>query len=109
GLNTLWIDESASAATIEEAANLGFWMVPSLRSLPAPGPGNRVEGQLASTEAFTRLTSRFLEKDAVLAWDLGTDLGGEQCPRALEMARAFRAADPSRPVIADVWEGSKGF
>lgn len=111
GLNTIWLDESVPTSTIEEAANLGFWMVPTLRSLSAPatGPGNRVEGQLASSETFNRLTSRFLEKDAVLAWDLGNDLDTEQYPRVMRLAEAFRTADPQRPVIADVWDGSRGF
>src|SRR5262249_2304107 len=55
------------------------------------------------------LTSRFMEKDAVLAWDLGHDLDNDQVPRALRLAEAFRAADPQRPVIADVWDGSRAY
>lgn len=109
GLNTVWLDESASSATLAEASDLGFWMVPSIRALSPHAPGKQVEGRLASSESFDRLTSRFLDQDSVLAWDLGHDLGGEQYGPALRLAEAFRAADPRRPVIADVWDGSAGF
>lgn len=111
GFNTLWIDESTPPALVEDAANLGFWLVPSIappRTFAA-GPGG-VTGQLASLgEDFSRKVSRFADQDAVLAWDLGSNLGAERFADISRLARTFRLSDPRRPVLADVWDGYRGY
>src|SRR5262249_5589647 len=42
-------------------------------------------------------------------WDLGSNLNAEQFGEASRLARAFRAVDPQRPVLVDVWDGYRGF
>src|SRR5205823_6137315 len=91
---------------VEAAVNRGFWIVPTITPPEAPGPGGGpVEAQLASREAFGRTVGRFLHEDAVLCWDLGSNLPSERFPTILRTAEAFRAADPMRPLSADVWDG----
>jgi hypothetical protein len=110
GFNTVWIDESTPAAVVEDAVNLGFWLVPSLR-LPQESPDGRtyVDAQLTSNQEFGRKVARFLDQDAVLCWDLGSNLGAERFSQVARVARAFRTADPMRPLSADVWDGFKSY
>ncbi|MFO0844120.1 MAG: hypothetical protein U0797_17250 [Gemmataceae bacterium] len=109
--NVLWLDESTPPGLVEEASSLGFYLVPTLQPprLHAGGPGE-VEGTLASrADEFNRKVSRFAEQDSVLAWDLGSNLGAERFPDVARLAKAFRLADPRRPVLADVWDGYRGY
>src|SRR5262249_8187426 len=105
GINTVWLDESTTPGLIEEAANRGFWIVPTIVS---PRSGS-LDAHLASTNEFARKVSRFLEQDAVLAWDLGSNLGAERFTDVSKLARNFRSTDPNRPVMADVWDGYRGY
>ncbi len=108
--NVLWLDESTPPALIEEAVSLGFLLVPTIKSPTLTAGAAGVEGTLASrAEEFTRKVSQFMEHDAVLAWDLGSNLGAERFPEASLTARRFRAIDPRKPVLADVWDGYRGY
>src|SRR5262249_5854182 len=69
GFNTLWLDPQSSPALLEEAVNLGFWVVPTL---PAAGPG--AESPLTAVQ----MASRFSAGDAALFYDLGGGLVDEQ-------------------------------
>jgi hypothetical protein len=104
GFNTVQFDESTPPGLIEDAATLGFWIVPSVTPPLTDGPGN-TRLTSSSSESFTRTVNRFLDQDAVLWWDLGTNLEYEKYPAVSQAARAFRAVDPMRPVSADVWDG----
>jgi hypothetical protein len=109
GFNTIWLDESTPSEMIQDAVNLGFWLVPTIappRMLTVEG---RVDGHLTSTDHFVSTVSRFLQHDAVLSWDLGSNLTAENYPDIARAAHAFRAADPSKPVLADVWDGVKSY
>lgn len=109
--NVLWLDESTPPGLLEEASGLGFYIVPTVRPprLHATGPGE-VEGTLTSrADEFNRKVSRFMEQDSVLAWDLGSNLGAERFADVSRLAHAFRRADPKRPVMADVWDGYRGY
>ncbi len=112
GFNTLWLDETAEAATLEQASKLGLWVVPSLQG-PAAAlarSGGEVPGQLTSGgEALGRKMARFLRHDGVLAWEVGRDLSHERFPEVARFARSVRAADPNRPTLVDVWDGFKGY
>ena len=101
GFNTLWLDDSATPAMIEEAANLGFWVVPTLAAMIK-------ERQLTSADALGRTVSHFIENDAVLFWDLGGGLQSEQVPALARTAQLVRSAD-TRPLAADVWDGFQPF
>jgi hypothetical protein len=105
GFNTVWLDESTPAGLIEDAAGLGFWIVPTITPPGLTPRSGGVEAQLTSREAFGRTVARFLDQDAVLCWDLGSNLASERFPDVARTAEAFRAADPMRPVAADVWDG----
>jgi hypothetical protein len=112
GFNTVYLDESTPAGLVEDAARLGFWIVPrvappaSLAGRPETGP---VEGQLTSGEIFGRKVSRFTELADVLCWDLGSTLTFDRLPAVSRAAQAFRSVDPARPVSADVWDGLQAY
>jgi hypothetical protein len=105
GFNTVWLDDSAPSGLIETAANLGFWIVPTLHVPDLADPSGRVPGQLVSNEAFSRNVSRFLREQSVLCWDLGETLSCEQSPQVIRTAREIHARDPLRPLAADVRDG----
>jgi hypothetical protein len=106
GFNVIFMDESTPGGIVERATNLGFWIVPSIRVPAEDGPP---AGALASTESFAGKVGRFLDQEAVLAWDLGSNLGFEQSRQTNRLAQAFRAADPQRPVLLDVYDGCRGY
>jgi hypothetical protein len=105
GFNTVWLDESTPQGLVDDAINLGFWLVPTINPPRVVGPDGRVEGHLTSGDAFAQQVSRFLQQDAVLSWDLGGNLTAENYAETARAARAFRTADPMRPVCVDVWDG----
>ncbi|HEY7315327.1 MAG TPA: hypothetical protein VH643_38705 [Gemmataceae bacterium] len=106
GFNTVWLDESSPAGLIEDAANLGFWIVPTLRPPEiVEQPGGRVPGRLVSKEAFATNVSRFLREQAVLCWDLGGNLPIEKCRSVINTAQQIHTVDPMRPLAADVSDG----
>jgi hypothetical protein len=102
GFNTVWFDSASSGAALEEALSLGFWLVPGL-------PVTANDPRLASSDNLGREVARFLEKDAVLFWDLGAALTTEQGPSVARATQVVRAADPQRPLGADVWDGFRPF
>ncbi len=103
GFNTVMLDESTPPGLVEDAVSLGFWIAPSVT--PPSGDGAGPARLTSSNETFARAVGRFLDQDAVLWWDLGTNLEYEKFPAVNRAAQAFRAADPMRPVSADVWDG----
>ncbi len=110
GFNTVWLDESTPSGLIEDAANLGFWIVPTLHPPEiVEQPGGGVQGQLTSREAFVRNVSRFLQEQAVLSWDLGGNLPFEKAKSVVSLARAIHNIDPMRPLSADVSDGFRSY
>jgi hypothetical protein len=106
GFNTVFLDETTPPGLIEDAVNLGFWIVPSIQAPQwIPQPSGRFEATLASREAFSKKLAPFMKYDAVIFYDLGSNLPIEQFQPVSLTAQAFRAADPMRPVSADVWDG----
>jgi hypothetical protein len=109
GFNTVWLDESTPPPLIEDAVNLGFWIVPSIHRPPTVvAEKGQITGQLTSADLFAQKVSHF-QGDAVLAWDLGTNLDAETFTDITRFARTFRNADLQQPVIADVRDGYKGY
>jgi hypothetical protein len=106
GFNTVWLDETTPPALVEDAARLGFWIVPTL-SPPQAAVGRGPEGQLtAAAEAFERKRGVFAATDAVLAYELGNgNVSADNFAFVSQAARTFRAADPMRPLAVDVMDG----
>ncbi|HEV3117027.1 MAG TPA: hypothetical protein VGY58_08250, partial [Gemmataceae bacterium] len=98
GLNTVWFDQTTSPADIEEAISRGFWIVPSL-------PVTENDPRLASPDGVKQEVSRFLERDAVLFWDVGGGLTNEQAPAIAQAAQLVHSADPQHPIGGDAWDG----
>jgi len=98
GFNCVWLDSSTTAAEIEEAINLGLWLVPAL-------PLNTGATPSATGEALGREVTRFLHGDAVLFWDLGGGRTLEETALVASAVQTVRTLDPGRPVAADVWDG----
>lgn len=102
GFNTVWFDYTTPPQRLEEAVNLGFWIVPAL-------PVTMNDARLASPGAITQEAMRFPVLDAVLFWDLGGGLVDEQKSAIANAVRALRAADPQKPLSADVWDGFRPY
>jgi hypothetical protein len=102
GFTSLWLEESASPALLDEAVQLGFWIVPMLHAADngaTPPSPERLRDEM----------NRFLDKDAVLAWHIGDLLTVERAPAVAEAAREVRAIDPNRPIGADIWDGQRNY
>jgi hypothetical protein len=99
GFNTVWMDAAAPPPLVRQAADLGFRLVPALP--------NGQTGYLVSTEGLSREIAGFPEGGDVLFWDLGGSLThkAEDLAALTRSAQLVRAADPTRPVAADVWDG----
>ncbi|HKB35311.1 MAG TPA: hypothetical protein VKD72_02590 [Gemmataceae bacterium] len=112
GFNTIWVDEDTDPETVEQAVNLGFWLVPMLsvgdRGRPPVARG-QAPGQLTSNQLVGRRMAPFLLQDAVLCWDLGGGLATEQYTSVTSTASAIRTVDPSRPLAADIWDGFRRY
>lgn len=100
GFNTVWFDAATPLKLVEQAADLGFWVVPALNVARQDAPP-------ISREALIKDIDKFLLNDAVLCWDLGGGLTADKKDRdAVNLAaRAIRMVDPQRPLSADVWDG----
>jgi hypothetical protein len=98
GFNTVWFDAATPSKLVEQAADLGFWIVPALNVARPNMPPY-------STEALTKDINKFLFNDALLCWDLGGGLEVENKDAVNRAARAIRSVDPQRPLTADVWDG----
>ncbi len=104
GFNTVWLDESVANSTLDEAVNQGFWIVPMMQ-LPNSDETGSIPAQLTSQQAVGKKVSRFLDQEAVLCWDLGSNLQFEKSPLVIKSAQSLRNADPLRPLAIDVWDG----
>jgi hypothetical protein len=97
GFNTLHVDATVSPKVLKEAGDLGFWIVPTLKG---------DDPRLTSAEQIHRDVGRFTESgDSVLFWHLGGTLAYEQTVPVSRTAQLLKAADPGRPLGADVWDG----
>src|SRR5262249_33574376 len=112
GFNTIWVDETTAPEPVEQAVNLGFWLVPMLSVGDRPRPPvarGQAPGQLTSNQLVGRRMAPFLLQDAVLCWDLGGGLATEQYVSVTRTASAVHTIDPSRPLAADLWDGFRSY
>jgi hypothetical protein len=104
GFNTLFVEATTRPEVLEEAVELGFWLVPDLSVLEA-GRG------LVTPTALGTSVQRFPCADGVLFWLLGSGLTAEQADTVGQAASTIRTADlyQGRPVSADVWDGFRPY
>lgn len=98
GFNTVWFDYATPNQLLEEAVDLGFWVVPAL-------PVTSNDPKLVSLDGINREIGRFLLGDAVLFWELGGGMAREQADQVVRAAQVVRASDPQRPLAVDAWDG----
>ena len=106
GFNTLYMAVDTPLSVIEDAIdNYGFWIIPYI---PPVGEGNPADSPnplvTKDADALVAAIRKFQAGDAVLFWDLGP-VRSEDYGRVTRTVEAIRAADPRRPVSADVWDG----
>lgn len=101
-LNTIWVDHATPPARLEEAIQLGFWLVPSL-------PVTADDLRLVTAAQLSQEIMRFSAGDAVLFWDLGGGLLDEQKDIVAQASRVVRSVDMQRPLGADVWDGFRPY
>jgi hypothetical protein len=97
GFNTVWFDAGAPPALLDEAVQLGFYLVPTL-----PNAGDEPQ---ATPAGLSQNLNHFLERDGLLFWDVGGGLSEEQAVPTVRTARQLKGADPQHPLGADVWDG----
>ncbi|MBM4070034.1 MAG: hypothetical protein FJ271_13940 [Planctomycetes bacterium] len=102
GFNTLTFNYTADPKLVREAADLGFWLVPTLQVMAN-------DSRLATADGVRQEMGRFAENDAVLFWHLGGTLAAEQSTAVARTVQFMKTVDPGRPLGADVWDGLRGY
>lgn len=98
GFNTICFGRAVNPALVNEAAELGMWIVPEFRV-------TNDEGLPLAPEAITKQVNRHADNDAVLFHRIGGLFSFEQAPLVSRATQIARAADPGHPIAADVWDG----
>lgn len=98
GFNTIFVDAGVNKATMQEALDKSFWVVPKMKIF-----GD--DGNLIPSETLARDATRLTENDGILFWHLGGTLAAEQADAIPKVAGVLRLNDPGRPLGADVWDG----
>ena len=78
---------------MQEAAELGFWLVPDVHAVGG-------DGKALASDEVTKAMQRFGDRDEVLVWNLGWDLGRDQTDPILRSAPSLiQAAGFGDPAI----------
>src|SRR5262249_52151367 len=96
GFNTIFFDSNQGPKLVQEAAELGFRLVPVFKAV-----GDK---DLATPEGAGKAMSQFSGSDLLFV-HLGGTLAYEQVGNVAKVASLVRQADPGRGVTADVWDG----
>lgn len=97
GFNTVCFDRNATPALINDAAELGMWVVPELRVT-----GD--DGLPLSADDIARQCSAYADNDAVLFRRIVGVLDNEKVNMVSQQARLAHVADPGHPIAGDVWD-----
>jgi hypothetical protein len=106
GFNSLYMPVDVPPEALEDAiSNYRFWIIPHLPPVSEGNP-ERPGAPLTArdTETLIQNIRKFQSGDGVLFWDLG-QVRSEDYRRVSRTVEAIRAADPRRPIGADVWDG----
>jgi hypothetical protein len=102
GFNTVWLDENATPELMDQAANLGFWIVPTL-SAKSNDPA------LVSDDLIGKKLTSLTAQDAILMYDIGSGATLEQLPTVTRFAELIKSNDRGRLLGLDVWDGPKPY
>src|SRR5207244_1317711 len=106
GFAEAWIDDVEIGPVLESSPFQPTRRPAGPARLPVPAlPTTENDPRLASADSLRQEIARFLERDAVLFWDVGGGLTEEQANIVVHTAQMIRAADPGRPVGGDAWDG----
>jgi hypothetical protein len=105
GFNVIALDETTPPGVLEEAASLGFLIMPAVTPPAQDQLSGRTEAVLTANQMFGRKVSRFLDQGSLLSWDLGGDRTIDQFAAVSREAQAIHAVDPMRPISVDVSDG----
>jgi len=97
GFNTICFDSNVNPALVNEAADLGMWIVPECRV-------TNDQGQLLSADEITKQVNRF-DNDSVLFRRISGVWAFEHAPLMSRVTEVARAADRGHPISADVRDG----
>jgi hypothetical protein len=97
GFNTIWPDDSVTQEQLDEANQLGLWVVPTL-------PPGSADPQWNATDSLHRAMSLFKQSN-VLFYYLDGAKTSEEASVVRRTIQAVHANDPQRPIGADVWDG----
>lgn len=106
GFDSLYMSVDVPPNVLEDAIdNYRFWIIPHLPPVSEGNP-ERPANPLVTrdVEALGQAIRKLQSGDAVLFWDLG-QVRSEDYRRVSRTVEVIRAADPRRPVSADVWDG----
>jgi hypothetical protein len=98
GFNTIFCEYDADPATLRQAAELGFWLAPSL-------PVTANDTHFTSTDGLGQELKHFPVPENVLFWNLGNALSYEQATLVGRSAQYIHQIDPQRPLGGDAWDG----
>ncbi len=110
GFNALSMPPDIPPEVLEDAIdNHKFWIVPQIPPVSELNPEHPPTPLTArDPEMLAAEIRKFQSGDGVLFWDLGP-VRSEDYRRVSRTAEAIRAADPRRPIGADVWDGFARF
>jgi hypothetical protein len=97
GFNAVLMPAAMAESRCREAADLGFWLVPTWSVLEG-------SAKLQLPGGLVRELERFPVSESVLAWHLGGGWSAENTDLLKEMARAI-AARSNRPLALEAWDG----
>jgi hypothetical protein len=101
GFSVVSVEWPLDIARIEQAVTAGLWLMPQLPSHFSDDGGLGLPlSQPAGEMPF---------RDAVLCWNLGTDIGPEVGQQVEEAVRDMRKTSPRRPLAADVTGDFRGY
>jgi hypothetical protein len=98
GFNTVFFDRDANPAIINEASELGLWVVPEISI-------SDDKGVMLAPEDIAKQVQRHADNDAVLFRRIGGVLSFGQATQVARAAQIARTADPTHPISGDVWDG----
>lgn len=98
GFNTICFDANVNPAVVNEAVDLGMWIVPEFRV-------TNDEGLALQPEEITKQVKRFADNDAVLFRRINGLLAHEQVMQVQRGIQVARGVAPGQPISGDVYDG----